>query len=61
MTERNRRNPHFTPSFARLRYNQNRRAETSALLRPVCDRFTEGFDTADLRSARTLLEALFSN
>jgi tetratricopeptide (TPR) repeat protein len=48
-------------SFARLWYNQNRRAEASALLQPVYDRFTEGFDTADLRSARTLLEALFSN
>jgi predicted ATPase len=48
-------------SFARLWYDQNRRAEASALLQPVYDRFTEGFDTADLRSARTLLEAPFSN
>jgi predicted ATPase len=29
-----------------------------ALLRPVFDRFTEGFDTADLKAARTLLERL---
>jgi predicted ATPase/DNA-binding winged helix-turn-helix (wHTH) protein len=48
-------------SFARLWYNQNRRAEASALLQPIYDRFTEGFDTVDLRSARTLLEALPSN
>jgi predicted ATPase len=48
-------------SLARLWYNQKRCAEASALLRPVYDRFTEGFDTADLRSARTLLEALFSS
>ena len=28
------------------------------ILRPVYDRFTEGFDTADLREARSLLEEL---
>jgi hypothetical protein len=48
-------------SLARLWYKQNRSAEASALLQPIYDRFTEGFDTSDLRSARTLLEALFSN
>jgi len=29
-----------------------------ALLRPVYDRFTEGFDTADLQAAKALLDAL---
>jgi hypothetical protein len=28
------------------------------LLQPVYDRFTEGFDTADLKTAETLLETL---
>jgi hypothetical protein len=27
-----------------------------ALLQPVYDRFTEGFDTADLRAAKALLD-----
>jgi hypothetical protein len=29
-----------------------------ALLQPVDDRFTEGFDTADLKAAKALLDAL---
>ena len=29
-----------------------------ALLQPVYDRFTEGFDTADLKAAKALLDAL---
>jgi hypothetical protein len=29
-----------------------------ALLHPVYDRFTEGFETADLKAAKTLLDAL---
>jgi predicted ATPase len=29
-----------------------------ALLQPVYDRFTEGFETADLKAAKMLLEAL---
>jgi hypothetical protein len=28
------------------------------LLQPVYDRFTEGFDTADLMAAKTLLDTL---
>jgi hypothetical protein len=28
------------------------------LLQPVYDRFTEGFDTVDLKAAKALLEAL---
>jgi predicted ATPase len=29
-----------------------------ALLQPVYDRFTEGFDTADLKEAKALLDTL---
>jgi predicted ATPase/DNA-binding winged helix-turn-helix (wHTH) protein len=44
-------------SLARLLRDQGRSADAIALLRPVYDRFTEGFDTADLKSARALLDA----
>ena len=45
-------------SLARLKRAQGRATEASALLRLVYDRFTEGFDTADVRAARDLLAAL---
>jgi len=45
-------------SLARLLRDQSRSAEGRALLRPVYDRFTEGFDTADLRAAEELLHTL---
>jgi len=45
-------------SLARLKVRQGRRGDARQILAPVYDRFTEGFDTADLRSARTMLEAL---
>jgi predicted ATPase/DNA-binding winged helix-turn-helix (wHTH) protein len=45
-------------SLARLWRDQGRPAEAIALLQPVYDRFTEGFDTADLKAAKALLEAL---
>jgi predicted ATPase len=45
-------------SLARLWRDQGRPAEAMALLQPVYDRFTEGFDTADLQAAKALLEAL---
>jgi predicted ATPase/DNA-binding winged helix-turn-helix (wHTH) protein len=48
-------------SLARLRLTQGRNNEARQVLGPVYDRFTEGFDTSDLRSARTLLESLPSN
>ena len=35
-----------------------RTSEGTALLRPVFDRFTEGLETPDLRTAKTLLDAL---
>ena len=45
-------------SVARLRVSQGRADEARAALAAVYDRFTEGFATADLQAARTLLEGL---
>jgi predicted ATPase len=45
-------------SLARLLRDQGQSADALALLQPVYDRFTEGFDTADLRAAKALLDAL---
>jgi predicted ATPase/DNA-binding winged helix-turn-helix (wHTH) protein len=45
-------------SLARLLRDQARSADAKALLQPVYDRFTEGFDTVDLKAARALLDAL---
>ena len=45
-------------SLARLLCGQSRSAEALTILQPVYDRFTEGFDTTDLRSAKALLDAL---
>jgi predicted ATPase len=45
-------------SLARLLRDQSRSADAMALLQPVYDRFTEGFDTVDLRTAKALIEAL---
>jgi predicted ATPase len=45
-------------SLARLRRDQGRRAEARDLLAPVYGWFTEGFDTADLKDAKALLEEL---
>src|SRR5208282_3389744 len=39
-------------SFARLRCDQGRHTEARALLAPVYNSFTEGFDTPDVREAR---------
>jgi predicted ATPase len=43
-------------SLARLRRDQGRRAEARDLLAPVYGWFTEGFDTADLKEAKALLD-----
>jgi len=45
-------------SLARLRRDQGRRAEARDLLAPIYGWFTEGFDTADLKEAKALLEEL---
>ena len=45
-------------SLARLRRDQGLSADATVLLQPVYGRFTEGFDTADLKAAKALLDAL---
>jgi predicted ATPase/DNA-binding winged helix-turn-helix (wHTH) protein len=45
-------------SLARLWRTQARSNEAREVLAPAYDRFTEGFDTADLRSAKLVLEDL---
>jgi predicted ATPase len=45
-------------SLARLWQHQGKRAEAHDLLAPIYGWFTEGFDTADLQEAKTLLETL---
>ena len=45
-------------SLARLRQQQSRPQEAVALLAPILAWFTEGFDTADLKDAKALLDKL---
>jgi hypothetical protein len=45
-------------SLARLWLKQGRRTEARDLLAPLYGSFTEGFDTADLKEAKTLLDEL---
>ncbi len=44
-------------SLARLRVRQDRHDDARQVLSPVYDRFTEGFETADLRCARAILQS----
>ena len=47
-------------SMARLWHDQEKGQQARDLLAPVYDWFTEGFDTRDLKEAKTLLDALAS-
>jgi predicted ATPase len=47
-----------TMSLARLWQQQGKRSAAYELLAPIYGWFTEGFDTADLREAKALREAL---
>jgi len=47
-----------TTSLARLLASQGRRDEARAMLADTYNWFTEGFDTADLKDARALLDQL---
>lgn len=47
-----------TMSLSRLRQRQGREAEARPLLAGIYGQFSEGFDSADLQDARSLLEAL---
>jgi predicted ATPase/DNA-binding winged helix-turn-helix (wHTH) protein len=44
--------------LAQLRVTQDRPHDARQILAPVYDRFTEGFETADFRAARAMLDAL---
>ena len=48
-------------SLSRLWQRQGQRAAAHELLAPIYGWFTEGFDTADLKSARALLDELESS
>jgi predicted ATPase/DNA-binding winged helix-turn-helix (wHTH) protein len=45
-------------SFAQLRSMQGRHQEARDLLAPVFDRYTEGFESSDLKAAKALLDRL---
>ena len=45
-------------SLARLLRDQSRPTEALKALQPIYDRFTEGFDTTDLKAAKALLDDL---
>ena len=47
-------------SMARLKRDQGARDEARDLLAPVYGWFTEGFDSLDLKEAKTLLDELVS-
>jgi len=47
-----------TTSLARLLAPQDRRDEARAMLAEIYNWFTEGFDTADLKDAKALLDEL---
>ena len=47
-----------TTSLARLLDRQGARAEARAMLAEIYNWFTEGFDTADLKDAKALLDEL---
>ena len=47
-----------TTSLARLLAKQDRRDEARAMLAEIYGWFTEGFDTADLKDAKALLDEL---
>ena len=47
-----------TATLAKLRADQGRPSEAYDLLAPVYGSFTEGFNTFDLKEAKTLLDAL---
>jgi len=42
-------------SLARLLCDEGRGTDAITLLKPVYDRFTEGFDTAEIKNAKALL------
>jgi predicted ATPase len=51
-------NPRGTTSLAHFLRDTNRRDEARAILAEISGWFTEGFDTADLKDAKALLDEL---
>jgi predicted ATPase len=49
-----------TSSLARLKLQKGRKDEAQRLLAAVCEKFTEGFEIADFRAARIMLDELAS-
>ena len=49
---------HASVSLARLWRRQNRSNDARALLTPICDWFTEGLKTPDVKTAKSLLAEL---
>jgi predicted ATPase len=47
-------------SLARLWGDQNRSTEAIALLAPIYNRFTEGFETDDLKAAKALIDGFYN-
>jgi predicted ATPase/DNA-binding winged helix-turn-helix (wHTH) protein len=47
-------------SLARLLYDENRSTEAMALLAAIYNRFTEGFETADLKAAKALIDGFYN-
>jgi predicted ATPase len=47
-----------TINLARLWADQGRRDDAYGLLSPIYEWFTEGFDTADLKETKALLDGL---
>ena len=47
-------------SLARLLRDQNRSTEAIALLTAIYNRFTEGFETADLKTAKALIDGFYN-
>jgi predicted ATPase len=45
-------------SFAKLSADRGERRKAHDILAPIYNRFTEGFDTLDLKEARALLDEL---
>ena len=45
-------------SLARLWHSQEKPSEARDVLTPIYDWFTEGFDTADLKEVKSLLDSL---
>jgi len=50
--------PDWARDLARLLAEEGERRQAADLLAPLYSAFTEGFDTSDLKEARTLLDEL---